>query len=224
MPRFLISYSIITNLDAKNSMKESILKDFIVFEGLDGSGKSSQARALKEWYESSGRSVRLTAEPTDRPIGRLVRDVLRHKVVTTPKALALLYAADREDHLYGENEGIADGISRGVIEISDRYFYSSLAYQGVNVDEEFVRSINRFPSPEFLIFVDAPVDLCMKRIDSRGEEKELFEKKSYLEAVRSNFFRIFTSLPEGVRYLRVDGTLKMEEITKEIVSFITSFE
>ncbi len=202
-------------------MNETILKDFIVFEGLDGSGKSSQARALRDYFTSSGRSVRLSAEPTGRPIGALVRDVLRHRVTTTPKALALLYASDREDHLYGPN-GIVNGIEGGTVEISDRYFYSSFAYQSVNVDEAFVRSVNDFPSPSIVIYVDAPVDVCMKRIDSRGEEKELFEKKSYLEKVRANFDRIFKTLPDGVSFLRVDGTKSMDEITKEIISFVSS--
>lgn len=202
-------------------MNETILKDFIVFEGLDGSGKSSQARALRDYFEKEGRSVRLSAEPTGRPIGALVRDVLRHKVSAPPKALALLYAADREDHLNSE-DGIVRGAADGIIQISDRYFYSSLAYQGVSVDEDFVRTINDFPSPEFLIYVDAPVDVCMKRIDSRGEEKELFEKKSYLEKVRERFEIIFASLPEGVKFLKVDGNLPIDEITGIITRFVSS--
>ncbi|MGN0907888.1 MAG: dTMP kinase [Bullifex sp.] len=203
-------------------MNETILKDFIVFEGLDGSGKSSQARALRDFFEKAGRPVRLSAEPSGRPIGALVRDVLRNKISATPRALALLYAADREDHLNSPEDGIVRGTENGIIEISDRYFYSSLAYQGVSVDEDFVRRINDFPSPEFLIYVDAPVDVCMKRIDSRGEEKELFEKKSYLEKVRERFENIFSNLPSGVKFLKVDGNLPIDEITGIITDFVSS--
>ena len=114
---------------------KDILSSFVVFEGLDGSGKSTQARILSQNLASGSRhDVVLTAEPTDRPIGTLVRSVLRHQVTTTSRALALLYAADRSDHLYNGESGILKSLDEGSIVISDRYFYSSLAYQGVTED------------------------------------------------------------------------------------------
>ena len=79
---------------------DKILGSFIVFEGLDGAGTTTQIRNLARYYEFNKREYYLTAEPTDNPIGQLVRKVLQKKVVTTPEALALLYAADRHDHIF----------------------------------------------------------------------------------------------------------------------------
>ena len=190
-----------------------ILSSFIVFEGLDGSGKSTQARILANRLEqSTGGKVVLTAEPTDRPIGALVRSVLRHQVCTTSRALALLYAADRSDHLFNDEDGIAGLLDRGRVVISDRYFYSSLSYQGVTEDMSWLRSINDYPHPQYVIFVDTPAAECMKRIDSRGEEKELFDRIDYL---------VFETLPDGVEFLKVDGMEPVEVQADRIASFVS---
>lgn len=201
-------------------MKSSILKNFIVFEGLDGCGKSSQVRLLKEHLERKGKKVEVSCEPTDGPIGKMVRDVLQHKVITTPKALALLYASDREDHLFHEDVGIKDKTANGYIEISDRYFYSSYAYQSVNVDSNYVKEINNFPSPEFLIYIDVPVDVCLSRIDKRGGEKELFEKKEFLEKVDLNFKSAIKNVNPETKVLVVNGEQDISKIAKEIAFFV----
>lgn len=200
---------------------KDILSSFVVFEGLDGSGKSTQARILSQNLASGSRhDVVLTAEPTDRPIGTLVRSVLRHQVTTTSRALALLYAADRSDHLYNGESGILKSLDEGSIVISDRYFYSSLAYQGVTEDMSWLKTINDYPHPEYVIFVDTPAIDCMKRIDKRGEEKELFDRIDYLEKVRSNFLSVFSCLPDGVRFLRVDGLAPLEDQAERISRFV----
>ena len=193
-------------------MSDKKLDRFIVFEGLDGSGKSTQARMLARHLVAQGASVHLTAEPTDRPIGTLVRSVLRHQVTTTSRALALLYAADRSDHLYNGESGILKSLDEGSIVISDRYFYSSIAYQSVECDPSFILSINRFPLPQVIVFIDTPVDVCMERIEKRGGEKELFDRASFLSKVRDNYIAAFSSLPEGVRLITVDGALSEEEV------------
>lgn len=201
-------------------MNSSILKNFIVFEGLDGCGKSSQVKILANHLENLKKKVAFSCEPTDGPIGRMVRDVLQHRIKTTPKALALLYSADREDHLFNVHHGIFYSTQEGRFEISDRYFYSSLAYQSVNVDYYYVKEINSFPSPEILIYIDVPVDICLKRIDKRGEEKELFEKKEFLEKVEKNFKFAIQNCNPATKVLIVDGTKTIDEIAKEIEHFI----
>lgn len=185
---------------------------FIVFEGLDGAGTTTQMKKLGEKFSSRGKDVFITHEPTDNPIGRLVRACLQKKFRTTPSALALLYASDRDDHLDNPEYGINGHLSRGGVVISDRYFYSTLAYQGVECDLEFLRRINApFRDADVIIFVDTPVDECMARIEKRGEEKELFEKKEYLTKVRANYLREFDALPEGVELITIDGTLSIED-------------
>ena len=162
---------------------DKVLKSFIVFEGLDGAGTTTQTMNLARYYEFNRREYFLTREPTDNPIGQLVRQVLQKKVATTPEALALLYAADRHDHLFSESHGIARMAEEGRIVISDRYFYSSIAYQSVECDPGFIRLINAFPSPEFIIFVDTPVEECLARIEKRGEARELFDRGEFRQCM-----------------------------------------
>ena len=201
----------------------SILKSFIVFEGLDGAGTTTQIRNLARYYEFNRREYFLTREPTDNPIGQLVRQVLQKKVATTPEALALLYAADRHDHLFSESHGIARMAEEGRIVISDRYFYSSIAYQSVECNPEFITMINQYPQPEFIIFVDTPVDVCMERIEKRGGEKELFDRASFLSLVRENYLRAFSALPEGVKLITVDGAMQEDEVESAIRSSLAAF-
>lgn len=199
------------------------LKSFIVFEGLDGAGTTTQLRRLAAYYQRTGRDAFITFEPTDNPIGRLVRSVLQKRVVTTPEALALLYAADREDHLYNPEYGLVRKAEAGTVVVSDRYYYSSLAYQGVECDLGFVKSINSFPSPEVLIFIDTPVDVCLERLDRRGSEKELFEKASYLEKVRKNYLALFSSMKDETNLFTIDGRGSEESVEKEIRACLSSF-
>ena len=201
----------------------SILKSFIVFVGLDGAGTTTQIRNLARYYEFNRREYAVTNEPTDNPIGRLVRQVLQKKIITTPEALALLYAADRSDHLYNPSYGITRLLEEGKIVMSDRYFYSSIAYQSVECSRELVKAINRFPSPEFLIFIDTPVEDCMRRIEKRGEEKELFDRAEFLTAVRKNYLAELENLPEGVNLLVVDGRASIEETEAEIRKYLSGF-
>lgn len=199
------------------------LKSFIVFEGLDGAGTTTQLRRLAAYYQRTGRDAFITFEPTDNPIGRLVRSVLQKRVVTTPEALALLYAADREDHLYNPEYGLVRKAEAGTVVVSDRYYYSSLAYQGVECDLGFVKSINSFPSPEVLIFIDTPVDVCLERLDRRGSEKELFEKASYLEKVRKNYLALFSSMEDETNLFTIDGRGSEDSVEKEIRACLSSF-
>lgn len=199
------------------------LKSFIVFEGLDGAGTTTQLRRLAAYYQRTGRDAFITFEPTDNPIGRLVRSVLQKRVVTTPEALALLYAADREDHLYNPEYGLVRKAEAGTVVVSDRYYYSSLAYQGVECDLGFVKSINSFPSPEVLIFIDTPVDVCLERLDRRGSEKELFEKASYLEKVRKNYLALFSSMKDETNLFTIDGRGSEDSVEKEIRACLSSF-
>ena len=124
-------------------------------------------------------------------------------------------------NLFNDEDGIAGLLDRGRVVISDRYFYSSLSYQGVTEDMSWLRSINDFPHPQYVIFVDTPAAECMKRIDSRGGEKELFDRIDYLERVRSNFNIVFETLPDGVKFLKVDGMEPVEVQADRIASFVS---
>lgn len=124
------------------------LQGFIVFEGLDGAGTTTQARRIVDWINATGTPAEFTWEPTDMPTGRLIRDVLSDAGPVEPWTLALLFAADRHEHVYRPNSGILARLSRGIRVVSDRYLFSSLAYQGAYAQATAVEALNSgFPLP-----------------------------------------------------------------------------
>ena len=200
----------------------TVLENFIVFEGLDGSGTTTQMQLLAESCDRSGKRCKATFEPTDKPLGRLVRSILKKQIVTTPLPLAMLYAADREDHLHNPIYGLVGELEAGKIVISDRYLYSSLAYQSVECDFKIIAALNDFPSPQYVFYIDTPIEECIKRINLRGDETELFERAEFLSLVRDNYERIFAQLDEGVTLVRLDGMRGKEEIAREVKKVLFS--
>lgn len=200
------------------------LNNFIVLEGLDGAGTTTQLKKLKIELEKIGYNIYITNEPTSQPIGKLVRSVLSGDFKTTPLALATLYSADREDHLNNSEYGIIKQIENHNIVISDRYFYSSLAYQGVNCCFDKVVELNKdFPHPKILIYIETPVEVCLSRINSRGEKKEIFEKRDFLTKVNENYNKILENLPKEVNLVKINGTLTIEEITNIMINAVKNY-
>ncbi|MCH3916265.1 MAG: dTMP kinase [Spirochaetia bacterium] len=195
----------------------TILKNFVVIEGLDGSGTTTQLKALDKILTDEGKKTFITCEPTTGPIGCLIRQFLSGQIKTTPGALARLYSADREDHLFHENDGIIARLKEGYTVLSDRYLFSSLAYQSIGIGYAQVALLNRFPLPEKLIFIDTPVAVCMQRIEKRGNCKEIFEKQAFLEKVEANYRKILSELDSGICLIKIDGTLGPDAITAEIL-------
>ena len=198
---------------------------FIAFEGLDGAGTTTQARLLADRLESNGHAVHLTKEPSEGPVGNLISLVLKHRLVS-PKAgrpldpfpddlLALLFAADRIDHLHAE---ILPKLREGVIVISDRYLLSSYAYQSLGCDLHWVREVNSqavLPDITFLIDVSAPV--CMRRIEKERWQTELFEGLEKLVVVRKNYIRIAaSSIGESMNIHRLDGEKEIRVVEKQV--------
>ena len=200
-----------------------ILKNFVVFEGIDGAGTSTQLNLLKKRPESS--LIEISAEPTSCPTGKFLREILSGKTKASPQTAAHLFAADRAEHIYGEN-GIQAITESGKLAVSDRYLFSSLAYQGVTCGEELPRLINSlFPLPEILFFFDINPEDSLKRVQSRGEDKEIYENKPFLEktaaryrAVISEFEKKQASVPKSERMeiIRIDAMQSKEEISKKI--------
>jgi dTMP kinase len=163
---------------------------FIVFEGLDGSGSTTQSKMLKENLESLGKKVVQTKEPTVRPIGKLIRQYLQHEYETDPKAFQLLFAADRADHLWGV---IKPALADKALVISDRYMYSSIAYGAASakVSYEWLKDLYKDYLKESIVFLlKVPAKECIARISKREGQSELFEKEEYLEKVWSYYERL----------------------------------
>ena len=119
-------------------MKNTILRSFIVLEGLDGAGTSTQLKLLSQRLSSAGKKHTATWEPTDGPVGKLLRAILAREVKALPTTTAMLYAADRNEHLHAPEAGILATASRGELVVCDRYLFSSLAYQSIECGFDFV--------------------------------------------------------------------------------------
>ena len=197
---------------------------FVVIEGIDGSGKGTQVRLLKERLIDLGEDVFVTREPTKGPTGKIIRDHLSDPFLDD-EALALMFAADRIEHLEKE---IRPALERNEFVISDRYVYSSLAYQGQNVDMEWVGKINKYADrPDLAILLDLDPKISERRVNDRGEDIEYFEEdRSFQEDVRRSFQRISRgqNQPDGLKtkWLVVDASLGISEVRDMIWDHITS--
>src|SRR5262245_10779840 len=170
---------------------------FIVFEGLDGAGTTTQAARLHAYFTQRGASGFLTNEPTSDPIGTFIRRLLTGKERGTggntyrpdERAMGLLFAADRLAH----SSVIEEARARGTHVICDRYLLSSMAYQTLDasITAEWVIDVNRGCAiPDLTLFVAVPVDMCLERIGARNAEKSIYESKSQLEKIAANYERM----------------------------------
>jgi len=190
---------------------------FIVFEGLDGAGKTIQAAMLKQWLRQKGLKCITTKEPTENITGNLLKVTLYLEKLS-PVTDALLFAADRAEHLDKE---IKKAIREGNIVISERYMYANLAYQPAQgVDEEFVEKINEFAiKPDLVILLDVPADIALKRkwnvlyyLPSKFEKSIDFNEK-----VRRNYLQ----LAKKHKMKIIDASKSQDEIFEEVKIVVT---
>ncbi|WP_085631947.1 dTMP kinase [Pseudomonas sp. R16(2017)] len=179
---------------------------FIVFEGIDGSGTSTQSELLKKALIAKGKLVHLTCEPSNGPIGDLIRQIFKGRVAmpkgTNPvdsadlfdEQMAYLFAADRHDHLYNAVDGVYNLLNKGYTVISTRYFFSSYAYHCNDAtDLTFVESLNKkFPNPDLVIYLDNPIDVSEDRINQRVFKDE-YENNKKLAQARNNYQSTFST-------------------------------
>jgi dTMP kinase len=197
-----------------------ILRRFVVFEGLDGAGTTTQLRLLGSALDRAGLPHFITCEPTSYATGRLVRQVLKGEVGARPETLARLFSADRHEHLYGP-EGIVERLGRGELVVCDRYIFSSLAYQGVSCGPELPRLLNEaFPLPELVVFFDLPSAVAMGRVERRPE-REIFETRPMQERVRDAYEATLGEYSgTGMRILRVDASATVQDVSRAIAAAI----
>ncbi|GAB4301773.1 MAG: dTMP kinase [Myxococcota bacterium] len=195
--------------------------NFIVFEGIDGSGTTTQAALLHKAFVERERGALLTCEPTDGAIGKLIRDVLKkgsHNKLE-PDSLALLFAADRIEHY---RKTIRPALEKGNYVISDRYVYSSLSYQPIFSELGFIEQMNsEVPFADVCFILRISVDEAIKRISAASRGGELFEKKEILTKVSENYDKLAERYPGG-GLVYLDGELSVEEVHKAVLSEIST--
>ncbi len=193
---------------------------FIVFEGMDGSGKTTQIDLLAARLRAAGRSVVTTAEPTDGPIGSLLRQMLRGRVTAEETAIAALFAADRLDHINHPTDGMRALRERGYDVISSRYYFSSLAYQGGLTPRAWVADLNRLAREQYpadlTIFLDLEPEESMRRITAGRASTERYETLDRLTRVRAGFLAAFEDFGQGERIVVVDGSGGVEEVAEVV--------
>jgi dTMP kinase len=202
----ITSDTFITNSKSLAPMRSGGL---IALEGIDGSGTTTHSRILYEKICRMGMRAFLTYEPTDGPIGRIIRDFLSGKLRVEHDVLALLFAADRLSHAHEISSMIKD-----CFVVTDRYLFSSIAYQGLFLPESWVRSINsRAPLPDLAILLDIDAETAIERIKNR-ERREIFEDRDKLERIRERFL----SLKDEFNMFVVDSRRPIEVVVDEIWS------
>jgi len=207
--------------------KGVIMAAFVVIEGIDGAGTTTQAQRLARKLQELGRESLLTCEPTDGPIGNMIRQVLRRRLVAPvgsdrfepldPATMTLLFTADRMDHLYTVVE---PALARGIDVVCDRYYHSTIAYQGVGGDKDWVHEVNRRARRADLVFyLHLPVETALSRLGNRPVT-EIYEKKEFLSQVAANYEALFAMEPNAVV---LDGTQPIETVFEQILSHTLKF-
>lgn len=198
---------------------------FIVIEGLDGSGKSTQIQRLADYYKNRGEKVYITAEPTDFETGAYLRRILAESQEKNMYLQAALFLADRLEHITHPEFGIKKYLTEGYIVICDRYYYSSFAYQGTATDMDWVMNINlackEILTPDLCIFLDVNPDTCKERIDRVREKPELYEKNiDLMREIRQNFLSVFSRLQQEQNIVIIDANKELEDVEKEILNYV----
>lgn len=199
---------------------------FITFEGGDGAGKTTQIEKLRSWLERQGHTVVVTREPGGTDIGVELRNiVLHHRGFLAPRAEALLYAADRAHHIHTV---VRPALERGDVVVQDRYFDSSVAYQGAGrvLSEEEVRDLSLWATehlmPQLTVVLDIPADIARERRDSDNRVFDRLEAEAddFHERVRQAYHRLADAEPE--RFLMIDGQRPIDDIHAEVVSRVSA--
>ena len=200
-----------------------VLKNFIVFEGIDGAGTSTQ---IKKIVESDPQKFVATAEPTGLPTGKFLRKMLGGEFQVDEKTNACLFAADRCEHIFGKG-GVKELCESGKTVVSDRYFFSSLAYQSVSCGLELPMLLNsQFPLPEYLFFFEINPEVSLARVNSRNESKEIYENIEAQKKIAALYEKVISmyetdqSKREEMKIIRIDATKSIEEIAQIIKSEI----
>lgn len=198
---------------------------FIVLEGIDGSGKTTQIKLLQMALTEMGIVSSISAEPTGLEGGVKIRRVLSGELKTDTLSLAKMFASDRASHNTDPEWGIEKCLSDGITVISDRYYYSSMAYQGAELGLDKVYELNlgnpSIRRPDLCIFLDLTPEKSLERIQNNRESKEIFENYETLQRTREKFYEVFEYMREkGDRIVTIDASGTVDSVSQKIISAV----
>jgi len=198
---------------------------FIAFEGIDGSGKSTQVKLLSDKLATLGHKVYPTFEPSNGEIGLMIRKILKGETKADERTIAALFVADRLDHLLNEKTGLLKKLKEGFTVITDRYYFSNYAYNGTHMDMHWVINANSLSAeilkPDLTIFIDLAPELSMERVTKNRQSIELYENLENLKAVRAKYLESFVLLKNSEKVVCVDGNQTPELISETIWTIIS---
>lgn len=200
---------------------------FIAFEGIDGSGKSTQISLLNKKLTQKGIMCYSTMEPTDSPFGSLIHQIMIGRIKTDNRVIAEMFVADRLDHLLNDVNGILYKINEGTTVITDRYYFSSYAYHSIDMPMDDIIAANevngRILRPTINVFLDTSPDIAIERIVKSRFHPELFEKKSRLIKVREKYLEAFEKRKAIENYVIIDGNRSIREISEDVWSSVEEY-
>ena len=200
---------------------------FIVLEGIDGSGKTSQIGPLVKRLEGLGIPCRADREPTGGPVGSLIRQIFTGRVSADNRVIAALYAADRIDHLVNEVDGLCAAVDKGITVVSDLYYFSSYAYHSVDMDMEWVIQANSVSAsllrPTLTVFLDVPVETALDRIHKNRFVEEIFDQEDRLRRTRELYFQAFERLRDVENVAVVDGSGTPDQVSERIWAAVSPY-
>ena len=201
---------------------------FIAFEGIDGSGKTTQAKRLADSLTLEGTKIHLTAEPTKRTIGKMIREIFSGAAKADERVIAGLFVADRLDHILNDQDGMLNLLRNGITVISDRYYLSSYAYHGVHTDMDWVINSNAMAAkllrPDLNIFIDVSPEIAMDRIASGRTGTELYETLDNLKAVRQKYFEAFEKVRGEEKIEIINGDRPHDEVSADILALVSTLK
>ena len=191
---------------------------FIVFEGIDGCGKTTQMTHIAQRLKGAGKKCVITCEPTKAEIGKMLRRYLSGEITADSHVIAALFAADRLDHILRPG-GLLDTLEDDVYILCDRYYLSSYAYQSMDVDLDWLMSLNAVSTeklkPDFHVFIDITPETSLNRLKDR-ENLEIFEKEEKLKLIYDNYHKVIDKLRHTENIAVIDGDRAEISITEDI--------
>lgn len=199
---------------------------FIAFEGIDGSGKSTQVKLLKEKLEAAGHKVYTTCEPTDAPPGKMIRDIFNHRIDGDHRTIAALFVADRLHHILNKTDGMLKMLEDGYTVITDRYYFSSYAYQSPHINQHWVIQANSLAAgllrPDVNIYIDITPEISIERLNKGRTSIELYETLDNLRLVRDKYLELIDLLKNEEKVFVANGDQSPESIANKVWEHISA--